>query len=338
MRAKEFDIAKFILILGVILAHSNLYADKEAGFSTGGKFLMTLIPGAMCSVVVVPLFFVIAGFLYFKNVNRFTLSVYVDKCKRRVHSLLIPYLLWNFIGLIILIFKSTVLGYPSFGIITDHHLNISKVFECFWGLKNGYPVAFAFWFIRNLIIFSVISPVSYLIAKNRLLFIALILLICIFNISLYGFEFFLIGSFAALNYNGHYVFKKNFAITGCIVWLSLSLFKTLTNYWIEPLLLIDTLAVGYPIFYLSYKLTAFDHSQIMRMLLRSTFCLYALHQFYCTIIRKAYGDLFGINTTFGVAIAFIATWLTLIGLSFLLWAIFQKLFPRLIAVLSGNRS
>lgn len=336
MRAKEIDIAKFILILGVIMIHSNIYSDGGEGFSRGGMLLMNLLPRAICSVCV-PSFFILSGFLYFKNVNQFSLKLYAEKSKRRIHTLLIPYLICNVIDLIILLFKSTLLSYPSFGIITNHGIDIFRIFEGFWAIQDGYPFAFAFWFIRNLIIISLLSPIAYLLAKRLALFVLTLLLICIFDISLYGFEFFMIGAFVAIHLHEIRLHKKWVAILCGALWICLSLLWALTDYWCETLRAISSVAACYSILYVSSNMNL-SSNRFVQTLLKSTFCLYAFHQFYCSIIRHFYEGVFGVNTFLGVAAAFLSSWLTLIALSFIIWMLLDKIAPRFIAILSGNRS
>ena len=50
----------------------------------------------------VPLFFLISGFLYFKGCeSQFGLKDYMAKNRKRLRTLLIPYLLWNIFTLLL---------------------------------------------------------------------------------------------------------------------------------------------------------------------------------------------------------------------------------------------
>lgn len=54
----------------------------------------------MVNVICNPGFFIFSGFLFFYKINNFNKQVYVNKLKKRVKTLIIPYLLWNVIGVL----------------------------------------------------------------------------------------------------------------------------------------------------------------------------------------------------------------------------------------------
>ena len=125
----------FIMSVLVILIHSiNNETKFERFFSVEngiGQFA-------------VPLFFVISGFLFFRNIK--STNDAIEKLKRRVYTLLIPYLLWNLIYYAIHLFLK-----PGSGI------SINELLEAAFTYKYN-P---AFWFMYQLILLSIISPVLY---------------------------------------------------------------------------------------------------------------------------------------------------------------------------------
>ena len=46
----------------------------------------------------VPTFFLISGYYFFLN-TRFTLATYKDKLRKKIRTILLPYLLWNIIAI-----------------------------------------------------------------------------------------------------------------------------------------------------------------------------------------------------------------------------------------------
>ncbi|MCF0197561.1 MAG: hypothetical protein HUK03_10130, partial [Bacteroidaceae bacterium] len=98
--------------------------------------------------------------------------------------LLVPYLLWN---LLLIVFYAIVQAIPAFSsYFTGANKRIADyVFEdyilAFWDkgegiLNNATPVLQPFWYIRNLILLSILSPIIYLVAKNLTRFIVIPLL------------------------------------------------------------------------------------------------------------------------------------------------------------------
>ena len=105
----------------------------------------------------VPSFFVISGFLLFYNVGHFNRSVYQNKMRRRIMSLVIPYITWNFIYFIFFWFTSPEY-IPLYEPFDFHHE--SSPIKFFYELFVR-PIDGPLWFIRNLFVMTLISPVFY---------------------------------------------------------------------------------------------------------------------------------------------------------------------------------
>ena len=132
----------FIMSVLVILIHSiNNDTKLERFFSIEsgiGQFA-------------VPLFFIISGFLYFRNIKSKTDAI--EKLKRRVRTLLIPFLLWNLIYYAIHLFLK-----PGSGISLDEILDSAFT----------YKYNPAFWFMYQLILLSIISPLIFWFTNQKL--------------------------------------------------------------------------------------------------------------------------------------------------------------------------
>lgn len=113
----------------------------------------------------VPGFFFISGFLFF-----YSKKSYIQKLNTRVHTLLIPYILWNTF-LLLLYVIAYVLGFPqdiNGKNITE--FNIIDYIRLFWDRGsyddgNFVPLLCPLWYIRNLLIMSIISPLLLLFIK-----------------------------------------------------------------------------------------------------------------------------------------------------------------------------
>lgn len=88
------SVLRFPLIVGVVCIHSGM-----------GAFLQYLL-GGICGKLSVPIFLLISGYLFFREGSyELTKELWISKLKKRIFSLLVPYLLWNFIGYIIYAIK-----------------------------------------------------------------------------------------------------------------------------------------------------------------------------------------------------------------------------------------
>lgn len=125
----------FIMSVLVILIHSiNNETRFEKFFSIDsgiGQFA-------------VPLFFIISGFLFFRNLK--SVNDAVAKLKKRVYTLLRPYLLWNLIYYAIYLLLK-----PGNGI------SVGEIIDAAFTYKYN-P---SFWFMYQLILLSIISPILY---------------------------------------------------------------------------------------------------------------------------------------------------------------------------------
>lgn len=170
--------------------------------------------------VAVPAFFVLSGFLFFKDA--FSFETYKAKINRRVTSLLVPYILWNIIPFFMVIglkiLGCLIKGNSWGGIIM--YISDTDWLDVFTGYKNTYPLNPVLWFIRDLMISSVLSPLVYCIAKRKFLFVfAIILFVLVPNIScnIYSyssFVYFLIGAYVStiklITLNRNYTFCSIF--------------------------------------------------------------------------------------------------------------------------------
>ena len=127
---KVFDWLRFPLIAGVVFIHSfGIPFDYEAldflnlsGIDCYNLFRVSI--SKVLAHVCVPTFYFISGYLFFKGLETWDVEKYKQKLKRRVKTLLVPFLIWNTISILYAIKGKLLHGEWS---------NISLFFE-----DNGY--------------------------------------------------------------------------------------------------------------------------------------------------------------------------------------------------------
>ena len=93
-----FSQLRLPLIVLITFAHS--YSGVRAGWTLwdGGwdtyEVLKLVVSETMVKVAM-PTFFVMSGYLFFVNVTEWNAKTYWNKLRRRVKTLLIPYIIWN---------------------------------------------------------------------------------------------------------------------------------------------------------------------------------------------------------------------------------------------------
>ena len=129
-----------------------------------GEPLLSYVPGQ----VAVPGFFMLSGYLFMKGIPSDDAAAEKEavrgKLKRRVNTLVIPYLLWNAIYFVIY--------------LVTGRAQIGEIFEAVF-LYRCNPV---FWYMFQLILITVLAPVIYYIMKKGRR-AALILLAAIFTLA-----------------------------------------------------------------------------------------------------------------------------------------------------------
>lgn len=116
----------------------------------------------------VPLFFLMSGYLFFSNKgienDKFSWKIYAQKLSRRRYSLLYPYIIYNSITLVLFAIVQAI--FPQ--LISEGRLAIadymwSDYLMDFWtGQEGNFPIDFPLWFIRNLMVICIFSPLVYM--------------------------------------------------------------------------------------------------------------------------------------------------------------------------------
>ncbi len=165
--SKTISFLRFPLICIVVFIHTDLsdiyMAGKQIvapgeyiGYETFRRFLQQMF------LLAVPTFFAISGYLFFDWQGKFSKDVYFQKIGKRAKTLLVPYLLWNLIVWAIntlgpLLLPSLAAGRGA--TLADY--DFPRFLMAFWDNGGGKPVCIQLWFLRDLIVTCLVSPVVY---------------------------------------------------------------------------------------------------------------------------------------------------------------------------------
>lgn len=190
LRSQALDLLRFPLAVVVITVHvmerNFLQGIEDTPLLNG----MVCLLGGMFVEQSVPVYFFISGFVFFLNIT-FTKATYIRKMKNRVRSLLIPYFVWNTAVLL----KLLIFTLPCLSVFFARQHSIScfdmsprAVLMSFWDVSKGvipyvntgetFPLNAPMWFVRDLIIITVCTPLIYKLLsgggkKNNILLAAL---------------------------------------------------------------------------------------------------------------------------------------------------------------------
>lgn len=163
-----FSFLRFPLIVLVVLCHS--YMEGVMGNAEIACFARTsFVLSKIIARVAVPNFLLISGYLFFRNMESFSLRQYGDKLQRRTRSILVPYLVWN--GVVILLFFVGQTIVPE--LFSGNNTRVCDYTlldwaKAFWRVDGTMsPINPPLWFVRNLMVAVVLSPLLYWLLKNR---------------------------------------------------------------------------------------------------------------------------------------------------------------------------
>jgi surface polysaccharide O-acyltransferase-like enzyme len=170
----RLEVLRFPLVLGVVFIHDGDAKSLTAQMgcsATHTCFVSSCVVNSIGNGIsrsAVPLFFLMSGYLFFGK-SRLTTGEYFAKLKRRLSTLLVPFLVWNF---------ATLLGFaiaqalPATKAYFPSAYPLIRLFRPFdyinaiLGITKN-PVAFQFWFIRDLMVLVLLAPVIVRIICGR---------------------------------------------------------------------------------------------------------------------------------------------------------------------------
>ena len=163
--SKKISYLTLISMIAVVFIHAYNYTDsflQPHTIITEGLHPVACIQYAISNALArfaVPMFFMVSGFLFFFG-KEFGASFYAVQVKKRCRSVLSVFVIFSVISFALchLVFRFT--GEGVIGMI-DERITKNLLYVLF---QN--PFAFQLWFLAQLFIMSVVSPVIYFLIKK----------------------------------------------------------------------------------------------------------------------------------------------------------------------------
>ncbi len=331
----SLNALKFVMIIFVVFIHMNPRIESYGEFSMWiNQFVQ----------VAVPVFFILSGFFFFRNgwnKNTDWQETYKSKIGKRIYSLLIPYLIWNVLPIInyscgniySIIFKGKKADELIYYL---QELWSSGLWHIWWDKYPGeLPYNFPLWYVRDLVILCIVSPlIFFIIKKCGWLFPLFLSFVYVFQIwggvpgfQITGILFFVIGSTCALKDFSltNIPFKNAVLISSLFYLLSMSLTMPLLD---KLFILFASIAwIG-----LFSKLQG-RMIKYLAFFSESVFFIYAIH---ASIIMVSIGKLLKLYFP-SKEIVYVSTPLATTFVCIMLYYVLKKLSPDLTRFLCGGR-
>jgi len=254
----KIKVLSFFLVVLVVYVHSyNLDLNLTAGNSDTGlstlqnirvltfdSFFQEFVCNGIFRICS-PLFFIISGYLFFVNLTGKP-EDFKKKLTKRFKTLIIPYLFWSLWGIAVYFVLQTFPQSRAF--FTRELLRNYSIHKLLNTLFLD-PIPYQLWYVRDLAVFAVLSPLLYLIYKYARFWI---LPVCLF-LWFYDFNFVIFRSQSFLFFTlGALISKRNEKLLKpessrlvyiySFLWIIVVLFKTrLVFLGNQSLFLISTL-------------------------------------------------------------------------------------------------
>lgn len=298
----------------------------------GGAFLQYLL-GGICGKLSVPIFLLISGYLFFREGSyELTKELWISKLKKRVFSLLVPYLLWNFIGYII---YAITVGF-----------SFEDFFHSFWvidipGRSGSSPIDGPLWYVRNLMIMVVISPIiAYMIKYTKWYLILIMTILWIIQIPPFNkgigiaFYFFSLGGYLRVfDYHVENLqrYAKYLILAFLIYVIYAFLMQSNSNCWDFQFGII--LGIG-AIFSLTMHFIECSNGncKFIQILSETSFFIYCLHDLLLQFLKPFFSEILGTGD-----FAYISLIVVDIALCLGFFYVLKRISPKVTSLLMGGR-
>ena len=298
----------------------------------GGRFLQYLL-GGICGKLSVPIFLLISGYLFFREGSyELTKELWISKFKKRIFSLLVPYLLWNFIGYIIYAIK---IGF-----------DFEDLFHSFWvidipGRSGSSPIDGPLWYVRNLMIMVVISPIiSYMMKYTKWYLILIMTILWIIQIPPFNkgigiaFYFFSLGGYLRMfDYHVENLqrYAKYLIIAYPIYVIYAFLMQSNTDSWDFQLGIL--LGIG-AIFSLTIHFIkcGSENCKFTKILSETSFFIYCLHDLLLQFLKPFFSEILGTGD-----FAYLSLIVVDIALCLGFFYVLKRISPKVTSLLMGGR-
>ena len=172
--SQTISFARITLVVGLVLLHYGAYPNSKVspfhGLDVNEHQLATAINSFVlfCFFSVVPLLSVISGWLFFTFDEKAAAGALRQRMRRRFTSLYLPLVFWNalFVAVLFALYRAA----PEHSLLSELNIDFStaarrQYVNAIFGITKQ-PVGFQFWFVRDLFVTALLSPILWLVMKR----------------------------------------------------------------------------------------------------------------------------------------------------------------------------
>lgn len=193
LRSDSLNLLRFPLAVVVLTAHiwpTDSFVLQGTSYATDAFPLFQFISRCFSGFLrgqSVPIYYFISGYVFFAGVS-LTKDVFKRKLQNRIKTLLVPYIIWNLMAAFVVIFVNCFL-FPLFSshlprfVQPQVNFSFAAFLSIFWDASHGffcpevssatdltshsiYPQDLPLWFLRELIIVVLFTPLIGILLKH----------------------------------------------------------------------------------------------------------------------------------------------------------------------------
>lgn len=149
----------FILAIFVLLQHTINITIYSFSSEMGSIVYYFEVVINRLFEIAVPMYFVLSGYMFYQNIDWGNI---LSKWKRRIFTLVIPYLIWNFIAYVYWCVVTNISFVSGKLNMETVHFSIIHFLKEVIVWNNPLDVYGPFWFIHSLIIFVMLAPLIHM--------------------------------------------------------------------------------------------------------------------------------------------------------------------------------
>ncbi len=340
--SRKVTIVSFILAVCVMYIHANKLVNNYVDAQRALPYVLYKILAGTFGAVGVPFFFLQSGYWMFRfNIFEGKSDILKRKLKRKIYSLGIPFLLWNTLGLLFFLIVTRLPGISSMingGQVVP--ITMRNIFEGIF-LHKFYIV---FWFMQDLIVLTVLSPILIRLLRNRYLTCGSIIVLLVLSIldinapvcQTTSLLFFTIGGALSVYHREYWeTFNGNHSET--VIYIALFFVCAAIRWFSIPVLSTISLVLSPILFWKSCDLltmiNVFDHEPLW--FCKQSFFIYAAHDF---LVESLSAILLRVSDNMAwVSICFIVTPLVVLIILYVVARLLSQRLPKVYKLLCGNR-
>lgn len=323
----------------VIICHCGIDDSGNATMDGVSRLFSSILP-----ISCVPIFFLMSGYLFFKNIEQFTFQVYRTKVHSRVKTLLIPYVLANTFMILCYAFMHAFTPH----LINPENFNVLKFsvvdfVKSYWSI-DGFPICYPLWYIRDLFVIVLCSPLFYLILWSK-----------------WGVR----SGMLVLMCTVYFVFDQNYLLGAIYFYLGALLSQKDVVAFLERILnprlflLITVIAIAAIYYNYAYSSNVWMHIQrisvailiirlfyilstrcgrVQSVIFESSFFIYFFHPFPVLVLRSLLIQVISPTNSFEWIITYVMLIATSLIVCIGVYYILKKYMPSLLSILVGGRN